>query len=324
MDQGEQINRLKISVIIPVYNTETYVEEAVRSIMNQTLRDIEIIIINDGSTDNSLSIIEKLAREDSRIHYFSQANQGQSVARNIGIEKASGKYLYFMDSDDFLHEDALEQCYLKSEELKTDFILFNAQVLNKENKFGISYDYKAPVLDETKVYSGREILSLLLDQKTYRCSPCIHFIRLETIQQFNISYFPGIIHEDELFSALLYLHSKRVAYINNVFFQRRYRENSVMTKRYSMRNMNSYLTVGDQLHRFARNKDKNTIDLTYRLLSYILDPNIYRANIFSFRERWGIFLHCVREGLVKYISLKTTIVLLFPWTIKIKSFLPKK
>ncbi|MFA5650342.1 MAG: glycosyltransferase [Proteiniphilum sp.] len=324
MGQGKQINSPKVSVIIPVYNTEAYVEAAVRSIMNQTLRDIEIIIINDGSTDNSLSVIKKLAGEDVRVQYFSQVNQGQSVARNAGVEKAEGKYLYFMDSDDFLNENALEQCYLKSEELKIDFILFNAQVLNKDNEFGISYDYKAPVLDEEKIYSGKEMLSLLLDQKTYRCSPCIHFIRFETVRQFNISYFPGIIHEDELFAALLYFQSSRVAYINSTFFQRRYRADSVMTKRYAMRNVTSYLVVVEQLILFSYGKNDALVRQLNRLITYILDPNIYRANSFSLKKRLLVFKNCFTKGYLKYLSLKTIIVLLFPFTIKIKGFFKKQ
>ena len=93
---------IKVSVVIPVYNTEKYVREAVESIMNQTLRELEIIIINDGSTDNSLQVVEELAAADSRIQVYSQANQGGSVARNAGIARAYGKYIYFMDSDDYL------------------------------------------------------------------------------------------------------------------------------------------------------------------------------------------------------------------------------
>ena len=95
-----------VSIIIPVYNTEEFVEEAVRSIMNQTLQDIEIIIINDGSTDNSLSIIRKLANEDDRIQIYSRENKGLSATRNQGIYIAKGKYQKFMDSDDYLEPDA--------------------------------------------------------------------------------------------------------------------------------------------------------------------------------------------------------------------------
>ena len=96
-----------VSVIIPIYNTENYLREALDSICNQTLQELEIILINDGSTDNSQAIIEEYAQKDIRIHYSIQSNQGQGVARNNGLQLATGKYIYFMDSDDILETDAL-------------------------------------------------------------------------------------------------------------------------------------------------------------------------------------------------------------------------
>ena len=90
----------KVSVIIPVYNVEKYLKQCLDSVVNQTLKDIEIICVNDGSTDNSLEILEEYAQKDNRIIIISQENQGQSVARNIALEKATGEYVGFVDSDD--------------------------------------------------------------------------------------------------------------------------------------------------------------------------------------------------------------------------------
>ena len=92
----------KVSVIIPVYNTGKYLESSVSSIQEQTLQDIEIIIIDDGSTDDSPAILKKLSESDARIRLFVQSNQGQSAARNLGLDNAQGDYIYFMDSDDIL------------------------------------------------------------------------------------------------------------------------------------------------------------------------------------------------------------------------------
>lgn len=112
MNNCSDINpSIKVSVIIPVYNTATYLHSALDSICNQTLKDLEIILINDGSTDNSQYIIEKYARKDNRIKYLIQPNQRQGVARNNGLQLATGQYIYFMDSDDILDIDALRQCY---------------------------------------------------------------------------------------------------------------------------------------------------------------------------------------------------------------------
>ena len=92
-----------VSVIIPVYNQEKYLDECLSSVCGQTLRDIEIMCVNDGSTDESLKILNKYAKNDSRIHVFSQSNQGAGVARNLGLSKAKGKYLSFLDSDDVVN-----------------------------------------------------------------------------------------------------------------------------------------------------------------------------------------------------------------------------
>ena len=91
----------KVSVIIPVYNTAPYLHEALSSITRQTLQELEIIIVNDGSTDGSGEIIREVAETDGRIKVFEQENQGQSVARNVGLEQATGEYIYFMDSDGY-------------------------------------------------------------------------------------------------------------------------------------------------------------------------------------------------------------------------------
>ena len=135
------MNKPKVSVIIPVYNTELFVEEAIKSVLNQTLTDIEVIVVNDGSTDNSLKVIERLANTDSRIKKITQENQGQSVARNLGLNIAKGEYIYFMDSDDILKKDTLACCYKTCNEEQLDFVFFDALNFGSENiSFPLNYD----------------------------------------------------------------------------------------------------------------------------------------------------------------------------------------
>ena len=111
---------IKVSVILPVYNVAQYLNETFTSLLNQTLQEIEIIAVNDGSTDNSEEIIKKYAQKDLRIKVFSQKNQGQSVARNLALQHATGEYIYMMDSDDVLANlDALRVCYEYAEQNKS-------------------------------------------------------------------------------------------------------------------------------------------------------------------------------------------------------------
>ena len=110
-----KLNNMKISIIVPVYNVEKYLERCLDSLINQTLKDIEIICINDGSTDNSSEILKEYAKKDSRIIIINQNNQGISVARNNGMNKAKGKYIGFVDSDDWVDLDFFEKLYKAAE-----------------------------------------------------------------------------------------------------------------------------------------------------------------------------------------------------------------
>ena len=115
-----------VTVVIPVYNVEKYLEQCLDSVINQTYKDIEIICINDGSTDNSITILEKYALSDNRIKIISQTNQGISAARNAGIKMATGKYITFLDSDDFLSRDAIEKMVTAIENNYVDFVVCQA------------------------------------------------------------------------------------------------------------------------------------------------------------------------------------------------------
>ena len=110
---------------MPVYNVESYLEESLQRILTQTFQDIEIICVNDGSTDRSEAILKSIAKKDLRVIVINQSNQGQSAARNVGVKTAHGKYIYFMDSDDKLEENAIEILYREAEKEELDLLLFD-------------------------------------------------------------------------------------------------------------------------------------------------------------------------------------------------------
>lgn len=116
----------KLSVIIPVYNDQKYLNQCLDSVINQTLKDIEIICVDDGSTDDSLKILQEYQAKDSRVKVISQENGGAGKARNTGLAIAGGKYLSFLDSDDFFEPTMLEESYNKLEESGVDFVVFQA------------------------------------------------------------------------------------------------------------------------------------------------------------------------------------------------------
>ena len=124
-----------ISIIVPVYNSEEFLNKCLNSIITQTMDDIEVICINDGSSDSSLNILNYFRNVDYRVNIFSQENKGVALARNKGIEKANGEYVLFVDSDDWIEHTMCEELYSHAKHLNSDLVLFNASEINLENEF---------------------------------------------------------------------------------------------------------------------------------------------------------------------------------------------
>ena len=141
---------IKISVVVPVYNCEDYLEESIKSILNQSFKDIEVICVDDGSTDDSLNILNELSMQDNRIKVYSQENQGSSVARNNALEKVSGDYIYFFDADDYLVDDCLEKVYSNAVNNDSDIVIFYFDKYNEDcflKHCNIDLDKKFPEVD---------------------------------------------------------------------------------------------------------------------------------------------------------------------------------
>jgi glycosyltransferase involved in cell wall biosynthesis len=289
-------NDCKVSVIIPVYNTEDYVRQSVLSACNQTLNEIEIICVNDGSTDNSHEVLAELAKEDKRIQIIEKTNSGQSDARNTGIKYASGKYLYFLDSDDVIDNDTLEICYTVCERDNDDFVTFDSDIYNPENvPVGNSLRYdRSSTLQENKIYRGIDAFNLQLSHYVYTPSVPLLFIRTTFIENYHLSFFSGIIHEDQLFTTLLYLKAERMSYMQRQLFHRRIRSDSTMTKKISWKNVVGYFTVADELNKEKENSSEEQIAAIDMHLSQILNAFI----------RWEAYKLCLKQRLkVFYICL---------------------
>lgn len=136
MIEACEMEDILVSVIVPVYNVESYLRQCLDSITGQTLKNIEIICVDDSSTDGSKSILEEYAERDGRVKVITQSNKGAGAARNNGLSVAKGKYLSFLDSDDFFESDMLELAYNKAEEDQADFVVFKSdQYYTEENKY---------------------------------------------------------------------------------------------------------------------------------------------------------------------------------------------
>ena len=267
------MNNPKVSVIIPVYNTEAYVEQTLRSIMGQTLRDIELIVVNDGSTDGSLSVLERIATGDDRIRLYTQPNKGLSQTRNAGIARARGEFIYFMDSDDLLEPDALERCYERCQSDRLDFVFFDAESFGTTASDAAWFDYRRAKYFGTEVCDGTALLRRML----------------------ALRFYPGILHEDELFTPQLYLGASRAGGIERSFFKRRIHGDSIMGRGFSRRNLEGYTTVLRELNRFAAPRDAGQRQLIRTLTRQILRPVMRNAWALPAGARWKLAWDALRH-----------------------------
>ena len=233
----------KVSVIIPVYNVEDYLRPCLDSITGQTLRDIEILCVNDGSTDGSLAILQEYAARDSRMRVQSQANTGQGTARNRAIEQAKGEYVYFMDSDDILEREALEKLWQQCCDEDLDALFFSGQTFyeNKELEeanpwFATAYRRKGSY---EQVCTGPELFVQMREQKDYYASPCLSLSRRALLMEQEVR-FALDVHQDELYTFHLSMAARRAFCIGDVYFRRRLRKNSTITGTAPRRDMMAY------------------------------------------------------------------------------------
>ena len=245
----------KVSVIVPVYNTEQYLSECLDSILGQTLREIQIICVNDGSFDNSLKILEEYADRDDRITIISQRNTGQSAARNAALDIAIGRYVYMLDSDDYLDADALNDLYARCERDDLDVLMFDAQCAYDDAALKAAFTPSYSRKGYAGVYTGVELMSQMRDDHQYVCSACLAIYRRDLLEQNHISFLDGIIHEDELFSFHVMMNAQRVSHVGKKYYHRRIRRGSTMTSPKTFKNVFGYFSCMEQILCYGLSQD---------------------------------------------------------------------
>lgn len=219
---------VKVSVIVPVYNVESYLEECLDSLINQTLTDIEIICINDGSTDKSLDILREYEKNDSRIKCISKENGGLSSARNAGLANVTGEYISFLDSDDYLELTALEELYTVAKKDALDLVIFKLINFDEDTKEKsvVPYHEMAPLKNQVKdaVFSHKDILNQLVNLDV---SVCTKFFKKELIS--DLRFLEGKIFEDNLFVMDYIFNANKIYFYDKHLYLRRVRPNSIIT-----------------------------------------------------------------------------------------------
>lgn len=209
---------VKFSIVVPVYNVEEYLAKCLDSILNQTYRDFEVIVVNDGTPDNSQAIIDKYAKNDKRIKSYIKKNGGLSDARNFGVKKANGEYLLFVDSDDTINKELLEKI---NEVIDKDVDVIRYQINKIDDK---SY------VDASNTFTnvtGEEAFIKLIDNSWF-VTACSSAYRMEYWKKNNYKYALGRLHEDFGLTPYVYINAKKVTAIDYVGYNYYFRNNSIM------------------------------------------------------------------------------------------------
>lgn len=239
-----------VSVVIPMYNVEAYIEDCIRSVTEQTCRELEVICIDDASTDETLRRAEELAAQDERIRIFrNPKNSGPSYTRNRGLELARGKYVYFLDSDDMITPNAMEELSREADKKELDVLFFDGQVIFEEEAIKEKFPgYRLEHQGEyPEVMDGVQAFRSMRRNKEWIINVQGEFWRRAFLVEEGLGFEDGILHEDELFSTLAVLKVKRCSVSKKQYFIRRLRSNSIMTSERTARNLQGYLRCFSRL-----------------------------------------------------------------------------
>ena len=239
------MDKVKVSVIIPVYNVEKYLPACLDSVLGQTLKEIEIICIDDASPDGCPQILDHYALKDKRMKVIHLTeNHRQGYGRNRGIEAASGKYIYLLDSDDMITADALEKLWHYAEAEDLDAVFFDSDVIFESEKLAkrhASYITGRKGYYEDKVYAGPELFDAFVRYGEWTCYIQRQFWRRSHLEKNHVTFPEATEHEDEYFAWLGLMTAERVRLTKDRFFLRRYRDNSVMTANPAPKNFHGCL-----------------------------------------------------------------------------------
>ena len=232
---------VKISVIVPVYGVEDYIKKCIESLVNQTFKDFEILVVNDGTKDRSIDIIKENFK-DKRIIILDKENGGLSDARNYALPFAKGEYVLYVDSDDYVHEEILEKMYNKAKEDSSDIVC------------SLSYKVEKDVVTPLEV-PYNEDLDVVRRYILNRPSAWTKLVKKEIMERKELAFLKGKIYEDVATMPALALYTDKISFINDYLYYYLIRDGSIMNQRVYKKNMEDIFDSLDHLYSlFVLNK----------------------------------------------------------------------
>jgi len=274
-----------ISVIVPVYNVEEYLEECLESIKRQTYTDIEVILVNDGSTDRSKEICERYCEKDSRFKLVNQENKGLSGARNRGMLESKGEFISFVDSDDVLKEDMLDQ--LMKQMTSEDIDIVECWYTNEKQELELSIPKNVKTIFQG---DSKEALVSLCKDNIVRLNAVAKLFRRQVIV--NFPFLEGLFYEDVYGGIGILKHIRKMVKINYIGYYYRVRQGSIMNREFNIKNLDLF-TICDKLEQLYQG---DTFALAYihrrlfhLVLMHIVDYHIFEGN--PYKEKYVEYLN---------------------------------
>lgn len=267
---------MRVSVIVPIYNVEKYLNRCIDSIVCQTYKDLQIILVNDGSPDNSKAIMEDYSKKDCRIKCIYKSNGGLSSARNAGIDVATGEYILFVDSDDWLETNAISELVGVVESSNYDMVMFDYSRCNGEAKINISKELREGFFSKEDI--EKEIYSQLIMKDTLDYGPILSawsiLYRYDFISQNNLKFDEEIKwSEDNLFNSIAMYNCSSFYYMKNSFFYNYFYNDNSITTTFKKDSLGVYILMNEKLEKYFGQKDgyNFTEQLNFHQVYYALN-----------------------------------------------------
>lgn len=309
---------MQITAVVPVYNVEKYIDACLESIVYQTIPFYEIILIDDGSKDNSGQKCEAWARKDTRIRVIHQDNAGLSIARNKGIERSKGEYILFVDSDDTIDNDTVEKFTKVINGRKPDLIVGNLRVIKNNDIQSMQHTLK----DADCMISGREYLKYEYRHHSMHMASVQCLYRLDFLKENNLTYIPKLIHEDELFTPTVFALADTVLPTDIEFYNHIIREGSITTRKNKEKNAEAIVDICYRLEEWTKTINdlllkqyilEHCVDLYYKVF---VDANLVEnqsirikrkyivKNSRTAKNKYRTLVYLASEGLFNYLERK--------------------
>lgn len=267
-----------VSIIIPAYNVENYIVRTIESCINQTYKKIEILIIDDGSLDNTSKVIQKYVLKDDRIKYFYQENSGVSKARNNGISHANGKYIVFLDSDDWLEKDAIEYLIYHQEKYKECFINVNRQCIKLDGK--VLKEKNKVFNEKIKILDTEKFLENFIENNYSVSSSCYKLYSREVLLKNRLRFREDIFHgEDGLFVFEYLFQVNKVLYSNKPLWNILERPDSASREKRFNRKLFTAITAVEKMLELS--KGNKNLEKKMRAYLVLRTIEVYLKSILS-------------------------------------------